>query len=80
MKNVLKDQPFPDTEDDFLALIKQTYAQITGGAIEDQSSMKAVFIERYDHGGMSSGRVSPSFWMETGIPLLLARYREAQKK
>lgn len=33
----------------------------------------AVFVARYQHGGMSSGRVSPSFWRDVAIPLLLSR-------
>lgn len=34
----------------------------------------AVFVARHAHGGMSSGKVSTSFWIDTAIPLLLARY------
>jgi len=75
MKALLEHHPYPETEEDFLALIERTYQQITGSSLEDQSSQDAVFIERYDHGGMSSGCVSPQFWLETGIPLLLTRYR-----
>ena len=78
MKDLLKDHPYPDTEEEFLALIEQTYEQLTGGALEEQSSMNSIFFERYDHGGMSSGRISPKFWIETGIPLLLAKYRETK--
>ena len=78
MKDLLGPHPYPETEEDFLTLLEHTYEQITGSSLENQSSKYAVFIERYDHGGMSSGRVSPQFWIETGIPLLLARYREAK--
>ncbi len=77
LKSLLGNHPYPATEEDFLALIEQTYAQLMGGSIEDQASMIAVYVERYDHGGMSGGQVSPQFWIETGIPLLLARYRAA---
>jgi len=31
-------------------------------------------VERYKHGGMSSGGISPKFWLETGMPLLIGRY------
>jgi ABC-type molybdenum transport system ATPase subunit/photorepair protein PhrA len=37
-----------------------------------------IFVERFSHGGMSSGYVSPQFWAETAIPLLRARYRNTQ--
>jgi molybdenum cofactor cytidylyltransferase len=32
------------------------------------------YVERYGHGGMSSGLVSPEFWRDTAVPLLLARH------
>lgn len=32
-----------------------------------------VFVERFAHGGMSSGHVSLSWWREKGMPLLLRR-------
>ena len=78
MKDLLENRTYPDTEAEFLALLEQTYEQLTGSSIKDQLSMISVFIERYEHGGMSSGRVSPQFWIETGIPLLRARYHETK--
>jgi len=67
MKKLLENRTYPDTEEEFLALLEQTYEQLTGSPIKDQ--MFSIFIERYDHGGMSSGHVSPQFWIEIGIPL-----------
>jgi len=32
------------------------------------------YVERYAHGGMSSGRVDPDFWRQIGIPFLLSRF------
>ena len=32
------------------------------------------WIERFSHGGMSSGYVSTQFWETTGIPILVQRY------
>ena len=75
MNEILGDQPFPKTEDDLLMLLHQTYEQCTGKSIR---ATEDVFVERYSHGGMSSGYVSPRFWIETGFPFLLARYREAK--
>jgi len=31
-------------------------------------------VERFKHGGMSSGHISPRFWVENGIPLLVSRH------
>jgi hypothetical protein len=40
------------------------------------ANQEMIFIERYAHGGMSSGYVDPKFWSETAIPMLQAKYRE----
>ncbi len=34
-----------------------------------------IHVERFAHGGMSSGQVCGEWWLETGIPLLLDRFR-----
>lgn len=34
-----------------------------------------VKIERFAHGGMSSGFISGDFWRQRGFPLILERYR-----
>ena len=75
LKAALGDQPYPETETDLYILIHQTYEQLTGHSIREKEQF---FVERYAHGGMSSGYVSPPFWIETGIPLLLERYRETK--
>jgi hypothetical protein len=36
-------------------------------------------IERYAHGGMSSGMISVEFWRKEILPLLKTRYTEAKK-
>lgn len=63
----------PETEQGLRALLEQAYEQLTGAPL---SSPDPIYIERYSHGGMSSGTVSPQFWRATALPLLLARYRE----
>jgi hypothetical protein len=74
MKATLGDTTYPDTEEQLTALIEQTYQQLTGVPLTNPDPM---FVERYSHGGMSSGYVSPQFWAEHAIPLLRARYRKA---
>jgi len=75
MQTTLKDHAWPASADEFQRLLEQTYAQLTGTPITRRTS---IFVERYSHGGMSSGLVSPEFWRETAIPLLLDRYRDAK--
>jgi hypothetical protein len=38
------------------------------------TNQENVFVDRYDKGGMSSGRISPEWWREIGIPLLRERF------
>ena len=75
MSDVLGDRAYPNTEEEFAVLIEQTYEQLTGVPLTQRDYL---YVERYDHGGMSSGQIAPSFWIEKGIPLLRARYRETK--
>jgi hypothetical protein len=73
MKATLGSYDYPDIEEQLIALLEQTYQQLTGMPL---SHHEPFFIERFSHGGMSSGYVSPQFWEEIAIPLLRARYRD----
>ena len=75
MKSRVSDHEYPETEQQLITLLEQTYRELTGDAITNDSP---IFIERYNQGGMSSGVVSPQFWSEQAIPLLLSRYRESK--
>jgi hypothetical protein len=72
MQATLASHAYPNTEEQLTVLLEQTYQQLTGTPL---SNHDPVLIERYSHGGMSSGSISPQFWAETAIPLLRARYR-----
>jgi hypothetical protein len=74
MKATLGSYDQPSTEEQFTTLLEQTYQHLTGMPLSHQEPF---FIERFSHGGMSSGYVSPQFWVEIAIPLLRARYRDA---
>jgi hypothetical protein len=73
MKATLGDATFPATEEQLGVLLEQTYRRLTGVPLTNPDP---IFVERYSHGGMSSGYVSPQFWAEIAIPLLRARYRD----
>ncbi len=75
MSEKLGDLTYPDTEAKFTAIVEQAYEQLTGAPITQRDDP---FIERYSHGGMSSGFVSPQFWTEEAIPLLKKRYRKTK--
>jgi hypothetical protein len=75
MHAALGSSAYPSTEDQLTTLLEQTYQELTGAPL---SHHDPVFVERYNHGGMSGGYISPPFWLKTAIPLLLARYRETK--
>jgi molybdenum cofactor cytidylyltransferase len=72
MKERLAEHTFPSTEEQFVALIEQTYEALTGAPL---ARREPTFIERFSHGGMSSGYVSPQFWADTALPMLREGYR-----
>lgn len=52
--------------------------EIIGVPLDD--SREAVYVPEFDPGrGMSAGSVSPSWWVKTGIPILLDRYDAARR-
>ena len=65
--------PLPATADELSALIETAFESLTGYPL---SSTTPFFIERYSHGGMSSGYISPDFWRDKILPLLRIRYAE----
>lgn len=52
--------------------IKEEYLSLSGKPLTDEYMDFAV-IEQFAHGGMSSGGVDNTWWMEEGIPLLKSR-------
>ena len=52
--------------------IKEEYRMLSGKVMTDEFGDCAV-IEQFAHGGMSSGGVDNTWWIETGIPLLKRR-------
>ncbi len=72
MKRQLKTTPLPVSPEAARAIVEGVFAMLTGHPISDTEPF---FIERYSHGGMSSGYISPEFWRECAMPLLLSRYQ-----
>ena len=75
MAKVLAEEPIPATEGQLVALIKRTFETLTGAP---WSTEDPFYLEKYAHGGMSSGYVSPAFWHETALPLLLEHFAAAR--
>lgn len=63
--------PMPEISADLERILRSVFMELTGGRWD---SFESVFVARYDKGGISSGMVSPEFWKDEAIPLLLSRY------
>lgn len=77
LKEKLKLVEMPATPESLKLIIESEFEKATGSPV---SSKDSIFIERFRNGGMSSGRVSPQFWVEHGIPLLVSRHLEEEPK
>jgi hypothetical protein len=69
-KLAIEKQPF-QTEDDFSNFLKRAFEDIMGNQLIDN---KIYYVERFDRGGMSRGKIDCHFWIETGFPLLVNRF------
>lgn len=70
MRGRFEGVPLPADSDELAGMIERMFQELTGEPVTHPDS---IFMARYAHGGMSSGRVVPEFWRETLIPLLTAR-------
>jgi hypothetical protein len=60
----------PATPEALAVLVTETFEALAGIPI---THPRNVYVDRYDHGGMSGGAVCPEFWRDTAIPLLQRR-------
>jgi hypothetical protein len=66
--------PLPSSPEQLEQLLTQAFETLTGHPI---STEKHIPVERFPRGGMSGGLVSPEFWRETAVPLLLTRFQNS---
>ena len=59
------------SEESFRSEIYSMFEKFTGRKID---SKEYIHVEKYRHGGMSSGMIDPEFWLNTAIPLLVERF------
>jgi hypothetical protein len=65
-------QALPNSGREVKMALEEAIVKLTSATFDGQD---AYFVERYDRGGMSSGYVSRHYWVATGIPLLVSRFR-----
>jgi hypothetical protein len=68
----------PCSEELFLNEFNSAFEKYTGSKFD--SEVVDIFVPRYDHGGMSTGMISLSFWSEKALPLLIQRLRQANSR
>ena len=67
MRRHLEGVASPATSEGVISVIEKAFEELTGFPL---SHADPIYVERYSHGGMSSGYVNPKFWRETAVPLL----------
>lgn len=70
LEQVFTTIPLPCSKTYFIDLFEKFFQKITNHPFERGDE---IFVEKYDHGGMSSGYISIEFWRKEGLPLLLNR-------
>lgn len=71
LKERLDRTELPESPEQLKQIIEEEYEAATGHSI---NHMKHFGVERFKHGGMSSGGISPEFWINIGIPMLIKRH------
>lgn len=76
LKQHFKGVELPYKERTFVKDIYKLFEKKTGQKLTKKCSP---YIGEYSHGGISSGQVSGSFWIENCIPMLLRRLEKANR-
>ena len=76
MQEHFQNTRLPDKVSGISLLVKDAFEILTEHPITTDKEF--LVIEKYSHGGMSSGGIVPKFWLDTAIPLLRARYKKTQ--
>ena len=63
--------PIPETADELIRLIEAAFELATEHSISEKTNF---YIERFSHGGMSSGMISLEFWQDRVIPMMCERF------
>lgn len=72
LRDHLADMDVPPSEETVGSLLYSAFDEATGVDLA-RTSDQSVYVERYAHGGMSSGHICLPFWRDQLVPLLMAR-------
>lgn len=76
MKEYFRSTPLEEIHGRLPDQLEQAFCQLTGYSVGDEES---VFVERFSHGGMSSGHVHSTFWRTTVPNLLKSRLAQLNR-
>lgn len=71
MRAYFSEIPVPGGVSELEQIIEEAFLNLTG---QFMSISQHFQVERFAHGGMSSGAISPEFWREKALPLIKNRY------
>ncbi|MCK0140022.1 hypothetical protein [Aliiroseovarius sp. F47248L] len=78
LREIFRDVSLPEAETRIHLQLENAFWDATGQSL---AFCDEFFIERFAHGGMSSGYISGEFWRERGFPQIIENYKfQAQKK
>jgi hypothetical protein len=73
LRSTFAETPLPENYWALRKTLESGWADAVGQRLDDRT--EAHYVERFDPGsGLSAGRVLPSWWHATGLPLILDRY------
>lgn len=72
MREAMNAKDLPGDANEVATHIESAFQELTG--IPMSTNKRSVHVERYSHGGISSGWVSIPFWREVAVPLLQQRF------
>lgn len=73
MARVFQKVPCPESAECLQAMLEGAFVALTAQTIHESSP---ILVQRYAHGGISSGCISQEFWRTVAIPLLLKRFKD----
>ena len=77
MKNAFADTPMPESGEEFRVKFESAFLDFVGVPLDDREHH---YVERYSHGGMSSGQICFDFWSKHATSILTLRFANAQNK
>ncbi len=76
MRVYFRGTPMPKTAVSLQSLIEETFVSLSGHPFPTKANLAPIPIKRFDHGGMSSGLISPDFWRDEALPHLIEQFNK----